>query len=189
MKRFWLTAPLAMLLLVTTVVAEEEIAAEAPPQDVIGIYFDGDAQVDCVSLAPGEHFAYLMVTDLSVKSGILGWEGVIEIEGEESCLVLDWGLQGEHFNIASAPTFFVGLSEPIYRQPVVLLAELNLLVLDEGPVYFRIRPTEFPAIAGHPCYSASHDPNLLVPLNIASGSPDKPVASINADCKEDSPWR
>ncbi len=160
-----------------------------PVPDGIGVFFDPDATTNCVSLPPGEHPAYLIVTDPSEGTGISGWECQIEVRSSGSCFVLDWGIQGQVVNVSTPPVFTVGLAETLLFGPAILLLDMTLLLVDEGPVLFFVRPTPSSALPAAPCYAAGGDPSHLVPLTPFSGSADLPVASINQECHEEPPWR
>ncbi len=157
--------------------------------DVLGIYLDHEAIANCANLPAGEHFVYLIVTRPSEPSGIAGWECWIDIQGADNWMVLDWGLQGQAINMAPPPRFIVGLAEPLTGIESVILLEMTLLILDEGPLEFYVRPLEKSSLREHASFAAGDDPGRLVALQPASGSYDLPVAFVNGDCGPAAPWR
>jgi hypothetical protein len=158
-------------------------------QDIVGVFFDGEAKVNCISLPAGEYPAYLMVVNPSAQSGIKGWECSLQTRGEGQCMILDWGLQGKGINVATPPHFMVGLGDPLPPREVVLLLDMTLLLLDEGEVNIYLGPTNLSIAAEVPSYVPADKTEQIIPLNPASGDFGRPVAIINGDCPEGIFWR
>ncbi len=148
--------------------------------DVIGIYFDTEAMNHCVSLPPGEHHAYLIVTNLVDPGGIGGWECRILTDGP--LVVTQWDLLWEGINVFPPPGFGVGLVTPMPRQEIMVLLEITFQLLSTEEVDFFIHPWFQPSLEDVPVYASGLNPGILRPLHQSTGGPDDPVAVINGDC-------
>ena len=170
---------------------EDTLASEqeetTPPENIIGIYLDKEATVNCASLPQGQHSAYLIVSRPSERSGISGWECWVEIQGMDSSVIVSWDIQGkEPINFASPPRFTVGLIAPLPWSEALVLLEIKIHIFNEEPLTFFIRPNK-EVMQGGVRYTAGDNPNQLIELQLSSSAPDQPVALINQDCPEEAP--
>jgi hypothetical protein len=171
----WIT----LAVLVALVGGGEATAQIDPYPDGLGLYFDADATEYCLFYSGGLLEMYLFLTRCSQPSGISGWECHATYTLPASDFDLGWILPAGSLNVSTPPDFAVGLGTPLPNAPIMLLATLQLLVLDPAPVDFYLGPADQPSIPGYPVYAAGDDPGLLIPMHLIGGSPSVPVAQLN----------
>lgn len=149
--------------------------------DMIGLYFDGEATQDCAPVSAQElRTAYLCLSN-PTGDGIAGWECRVTWEGGVD--VYGWQVEGTGpLNVFTPPEFQVGLGVPHPGAPVTVLASALVMPTSTEDVWFFVKPLFQPSIPGVACYADGADPDVLIPLVPSSGSPDLPVAGIGATC-------
>jgi hypothetical protein len=171
---------LAALFLLT--ITNQTLAQVDRDPDGLGIYFDMDATQYCLDYVGGQLCAYLILTNCSEPTGILGWECFVTYTIPAGCSEIGWTLPAGSLNVATPPEFTVGLPAPVPNAPTILLATLCLMILSADPMEFYVGPvhcTSFPTV---PLYAAGDNSGRLIEMHPASGSFYLPVAQLNGDC-------
>jgi hypothetical protein len=159
-----------------------------PRADGIGIYFDWDAQTNCLvttsSMQPVT--GYLSATRLSDQACVVEWECAVITEGG-GFISPAWSIMGAGTNFLTAPQFAVGIGiEYLPWAPAVVLAVLHGYV--ESPAsqvlfYIDALPApSFPEYLHNAVCIAGQNPLVPIPLWQSTGGYDIPVAAINGDC-------
>jgi hypothetical protein len=160
-------------------------SAQVSADDVIGVYFDTSASVNCTSLDAGPHTAYVYIKNpSSLSNSVGGWEAKIWLTGP--AIITNTTFEGNALNFLSPPEYLVGIQSSIAGSPeAVLVATFDFQLLDTSePVEWWID-----AIFRHslpdpvPAYLDGDDYNVIIPLQIAGG-PTQPVARINDTCPD-----
>ena len=177
-----------IVVLLSVAIATPAFATVDPDPDQIGIYFDLNADVTCIEVAPSVPFwAYVVITNPSsaeifgVEFGLCvdtfgAGEGMLFSLGEEwwiSVLInpveFDWCTEG----------VTVGSAEPLLPQGAnAFVVGLQYMMLTEMSLDFYLVSTPTQSIEdGLPAYLGTGD--VVRPLGVSSGDPDLPVASVN----------
>ncbi len=155
-----------------------------PDPDSIGIYFDSTGyQHNITELEPGIYgpgFMYLLITNASETSGISRW--YCRLEYPPSLGILDWGFQGDYFNVASAPEFVIEQAAPLPWQPAIVLLEMTIFVPDSNCHWWFIHPVDSAPNVYQPSYETIANLENPIPLWQSTGDRYLPVAGINCDC-------
>ncbi len=149
-------------------------------QDLLGIYFDplGGSNTRRTTQPYEPVDAYLVLVNPSEESGVSGWECSVEITG--GALGAGWTLPGDAFNVATPPSFQVGLRQPWMWDSSLQLASLRFLQSSpQEATLFYIHPYGIPSLPGTPVYVAGGDASVLLPMRPSSGDESAPVASVN----------
>lgn len=162
--RTWLTV-FAILCLAGAAGARSPVGCG---DDCIGMCFDEYGDLPCLNTLASPLTVYLLITDPTVTSGVSGWECHVERLEGGGAFELGWTLMGDAINISAAPDFAVGLGTPLPYAPAIVLASLDLLVVEDTCTMYTVREADDPSVPGVPVYAAAHDPGLLVPLNVGS---------------------
>jgi hypothetical protein len=157
-------------------------AGAEPWEDLVGVYFDENGATHALTTTqPFEAVAaYLVLTDATEPSGVSGWECCVALDGSYADPI--WTVVGTALNVLDPPCFAVGLGVPnaLPWQEAIVLARLDFLqVTPLEPTFIYVGPVPQPSLPGWPVYAAGDDPYRLLPLGIASGSADVPVAIVN----------
>ena len=161
-----------------------------PDSDQLGVYFDIEADVNCISVMPETLFyTYVVITKPS-EAEVWGLEFHYHLtasEGAEHQLLrygaslppgtLNLGLQdiwtGEYVISFASPLPGNGTNDVIVTWQFMMLEEF---ILD-----FYLGPTATQSIEdGLPAYLYD---GAIYPLGVSSGDPSLPVASVNGDCR------
>jgi len=164
-----------------------------PDPDMVGVYFDMNADIYCTTAPVGAPFdAYLMFTNISCPAGLYGWEANVEITA--GVYVLAWTLTGSAINASSPPDFAVGLASPLPWQPAIMVLTMTVGVFAPGAIEFMLHPANLSSFTPPlPGYAAGDDPGDLRSCGYSAG-PDEGLvcAVINGDCQvvdsEDATW-
>jgi hypothetical protein len=160
-------------------------ASGGPPvdPDVLGIYVDEAAELDCLDAVTGAFSTYLVVSNLT-SEGVLGWEAKVSFEG--GAMQVAAILRGQAINVAwRDDEYVVGLAEPLMTSSgTVVLMEMTMFVLDpETPVegfvanvYTHTGPELLPY------YLDAYDAMIVKPLFPASGDIAEAVFEANVEC-------
>ncbi len=177
-----------IVLVAICIMATPAFPVVDPEPDMMGIYFDRNADVNCLTIGPSIPFeAYLIVTNSSY-SGIDAYEFGLE-------LAIPLGFEGMIFRLASNsegtewidPTtvsggdYIVGLPVPIPTAPATVLHRLQYMLLTEMPVEYYLGSVSVPSIPGDlPVVQV--DNSVLIQVGLSTGGPEIPVATVNTDC-------
>lgn len=163
-----------MITLAVLFFAFNAFAIQDPDPDTIGMYFDLDANIVCWNTAgPFEAVtAYLIATNLSVDSGVSGWEAYIQLSGDAP-LAANWSLIG--LDVDPSPEGFqvgIGVILPIEPLPATVLATWTGFIGDPSDqISFHISgipgSASFPDSPG---YAAGDNAGDLRPLRVSAGS-------------------
>lgn len=170
-----------VVLLMAMLVAASAFAIVDPDPNMMGFYFDMDADLPCVDgVAPYAQVPmYLVMTNLTADA-LYGFEVGYDLVGTGMVLatafanpsVIDVGQPGNHI---------VGFGSPTMTAPVTLLATLTVMYMDTamGPLDFMMHGTtpssinpEFPVVL------LADGELLSVGLSAAVGA----VSEINGGC-------
>ena len=138
--------------------------------DGIGVYHDTGATTTRIDYIPPDvpFTAYLVATNISCQSGILGWEMQIK-PSNPSVYITDVTINGTGLNVTTPPTYEVGLVTPLPFASTMLLATITGLATGQGGII--LDPVHNDSYYGvdYPLYAAGDDPNTLVNFNYAHG--------------------
>jgi hypothetical protein len=158
-------------------------ATAQPTADVIGIYFDLQAQYDCWDcIGMGQQLsAYLILTDLSAPPAAM--EAKISVDLPPT--VVDLGFFPIDPVIWISPPLdgevFMGWSEPPAPDLVPVIG-MRYLILGWAQLDFFVGPVASPLIPGWPSYITAEEPPRTLPLIPFSGSVDERVAWVDTNC-------
>jgi hypothetical protein len=155
------------------------------PQDVIGIWFDQAAASNeylCTSTGYAEQVvAYLLLLNPSAPAGIGGWDVCVVASNPTDLQQAEWTLEGQPVNSLVPPCFHATLSgSGLPAVPVVQLARFTFWhPTTEPSTLLYLTPTQ-ESYADVPYYIDAANHTRHIPLTVASGSPDQPVAFVNS---------
>lgn len=162
-----------LVTLLTAALLLTGASAYAQGPNTIGVYFDLAGENNCSAAAPYANVnAYLIAKDITVSSGISGWECSVRTEPATLPAGLNVTLANAGLNVLAYPQFQVGLASALPFSPAIVLATMSTFYLG-GPVLFGIgpcTPTSFPDAIG-PGYAAGDNPGLLTRLVPSSNVP------------------
>jgi len=161
-----------VLCLVLFCTASQALAQIDPDPNGIGIYFDEEAFIYCMTAPFGvNRTAYLCLTRASDHSGISAWEAMVEVS--QPSAVLSWNLRGQATNTSVPPEFMVQMAEPLPWQSSLVLMEIEINIGTAHPVVFRIHPVSEPTVTTTPfplpAYAGSDDPSDYKTLGYSWG--------------------
>ena len=181
------------ILLLASLVATSAFAVIDPDPNMMGIYFDLDADVNCITTpANTPFFAYLMLTNTTAPAinayelGLInavpaGMEGMIfRLSSNIANLVVtgvDVGV-----NNALGGDYIVGLSEPLPAQPALILHSWQYMLLSVIPVEMFIQQSSVPSIPGVYPVVQNAEGSILMQVGQSTGGPEFPVAAVNNGC-------
>jgi len=139
--------------------------------DTLGLWFDTaySQNEDTGTALPYMGELYLVLHEPSATS-VGGWECKVATDGPAT--FLGWDLEGLAVNFETPPSFTVGLGAPLPPDTDVLLATGQFMVTELRPVAWSLVPTYHASIPDHMAYIPFEDPNLLLPLGTATGTPE-----------------
>ena len=139
-------------------------------QDLVGLWWDeGLSQGVSEDVTAGRPFhAWLAMINPSEPTGVGGWE--LKLDLDQATFVVDARIQGLAYNFLEPPSFFVGLATPLPWAPEVLLAEVDLLVLDQVWHEVGLRPVDRGSIPGMMAWAYGED-YAIKPLYPTLGGP------------------
>ncbi len=183
-----------LVLLMACLVATTAFAVIDPDPDMMGIYFDLNADDNCLTIGPMTvYFAYLILTNPTAPA-INAYEFGLDI-------VVPAGSENMFFRLASninnpggcyhddagrlGGDYYVGLAFPIPAEPATLLHIWQYMLLDAIPVEMYIHSTSAPSIPGDFPVVQNAEGSILMQVGLSTGGPDIPVATVNTDCVVD----
>jgi hypothetical protein len=184
-----------VLLAVSLPVAS--IAVIDPDPDLIGIYFDTQADINCLQVDPGSSFsAYVILTNPSVGSidaFEFGYENEFDSDFYGMLALLGAILPPQSVNVGSGDAnsgdVIVGMASPLPPATALVLLTWEYMALDKFPVMMYLGPSSTPSLPGGLPVVQEAGGDLMT-VDILTGSANKPVAAVNSVCgsKEGLAW-
>jgi hypothetical protein len=176
-----------LLALGAIVAASAAMAQEDPGRNGIGLYLTSYGCGTCCSTPATTFPIYLVATNVSAPSGIIGWE--MEISWDGPAIDEDYTIEtvnGQYLNFETEPKFSVGLTVPLPNPSTfILLMTMEITVESTTePVTFYIDGLRFAHSLPErvPAYAAGNNPANIVELKQSTGGADYPVLTLNGDC-------
>ena len=143
---------------------------DARTEDLVGVWWDeGLTQGISEEVTAGRPFrAWLAMLNPSEPEGVGGWE--LKLDLDPATYVLHARIPGLSHNFLDPPSFFVGLATPLPWAPEILLAELDLMVLDQVWHEVGLVPIDRESINGRMAWAYGED-YALKPLYPTRGGP------------------
>ncbi|MEN8005499.1 MAG: hypothetical protein ABFS42_00680 [Candidatus Krumholzibacteriota bacterium] len=183
--------PLIFLMLVS-LVATATFGGIDPDDDIMGVYFDLNADNHCLTIPPSVPFmAYIILTNPTAPA-INAYELGLTV-------AVPTGMEASIFRLASTIAngvvsgvdvgtngplggdFIVGLAAPLPSQLAVVLHSFQYMLLANFIVEFYIGASSAPSIPGDFPVVQNADGSILMQVGVLSGGPEYPLAWIN-DC-------
>ena len=179
-------------LVITLLVAMLPVAALAvidPDPDLLGIYFDTQADENCLQVDSGVTFnAYVILTNTS-QDGIEAFEFSYENEYDSDYsgmfVMLGQTLPPHAINVgsgdSSSGSIQTGLAVPLYSESAMVLVTWQYLVLNSFPVMMYLGPAGIPSLdEGLPVVQNSN--HELISVGVIGGNVNRSVAAVNGVC-------
>ncbi len=132
-----------LILLLAMLIATSASAIINPDDDIMGFYFDLDADYDCVDgISPySSTFLFLILTN-PTSDAIYGFEAGHTIEGEGMVLGAEFA-NPQVINVGTIDNIIAGFGEPTLTVPATLLLTLNVMYMDttNGALRFFLHGT------------------------------------------------
>lgn len=183
-----------IVILLASLIASSSLAVIDPEPNMIGIYFDPDADYHCAYMGPNIPLtAYLILTNTTAPTVVayeLAYTNVVPAGMEDlfvrtSSLIANGVVSGLDLGDSSnflAGEHIVGLASPIMCTPATVLHTWRFEILASNvTVEMFISSTSFPSIPGPFPVIMTWDGTIFT-AGQSTGGPDIPVASINVDC-------
>ncbi len=120
----------SLLLIVTLLVASTALAVIDENQNVIGLYFDTDADTDCLeSVGLNSQIPCYIILTNPTFSSLRGFELGFDY-GSELLLLGTELAQSEALNAGSEGNLVVGFGSPAQTETATLLVTLNMMYID-----------------------------------------------------------
>ena len=170
-----------LFLLMAMLIAASAFAIVDPDDDMMGFYFDLEADYPCIEdAAPySTHDLFLIVTRPTFDE-ILGFEAGFTIEGEGMVLSVEFSVEN-FINVGTNDNMIVGFGEPLPTTPATLLATLSVMYMDTtmGPLFFYLHGSEPSSM--DPLYPVVLlDGGVLQSMGISAAV--GPTAQVNGGC-------
>lgn len=179
------------ILLAAYLIASPAFAVIDPDPDMMGIYFDLDANENCLTIGPSTpFFAYAILTNPTIPS-----VNAYEFSNE---LVIPEGVESLIFRLSDYPywgfhpwppnpdplggDYIVGLAAPYPTSPSTPLHVWQYMLLGVIPIEIYLRAPSIPSIPGDLPIVMNAEGNILMQVGLSTGGPDIPVATVNTDC-------
>jgi hypothetical protein len=177
-----------VIFLMISVMASSAFAVVDPDPDMLGIYFDTNADDNCLTIAANvPFFAYAIMTNPTVpgvEAFEFGYENVVPVGFETLIFQLAATLPAGAIDVGEgtpiAGNVIAGLATPVPAQPATILVTWQYLLLAQMPVEMYLtasNPSSIPG--GLPVIQAE---GTLRQVGLSTGGPDFPVATINTGC-------
>ena len=182
-----------LVLVLSCFSASSVFAVIDPDPDMLGIYFDVNAEENCMFVeASVPFFAYLILTNSTapaINAYELGFQNCV-CTGLESQLfmlasniahgVVDGVDVGTHTAISG--DYIVGLAEALPATEAMILHSWQYMLLAVLPVQMFIGPSSKPSLPGDLPVVQNAEGSILMTVGTSTGGPDIPVATLNTDC-------
>jgi hypothetical protein len=176
-----------VVLLLVSLMATTAFAVIDPDPNMLGVYFDTTADMNCVAAGPSvPFFAYVTITNPT--NDVYGLECGYRLESSAG--------PGMMFRLANqlpagavdlgnstnlmAGDYVVGLANPLPASGAVQFITWQFLLLAPQSVDIFLGPSTVQSIDdGLPAYEIG---GSIRPLGLSTGGVNVPVASVNGDC-------
>lgn len=127
-------------------------AAMDPRPDVLGLYFDTNAEINCVDVAPSTVFSLWLVYSRSTVPEIMGFEAGIGFSGDVILLDLvpPCGFAWE--DPPDLTDLHVVCAAPVPTALAVALMSLDFLKISDATAFFFVTAAAAPSIPGNTPY-------------------------------------
>lgn len=182
-----------VVLLLASLVATSAFAVIDPDPNMMGLYFDTNADSNCLPAQPSSvpFFAYLIVTNTTapaLNAYELGYEVVVPAGMEGMLFRLADSIAGgavSGVNVGDASQvlsgdYIVGLSAPLPATEAVVVHSMQYMLLAVMPVEWYIGASSAPSIPGDYPVVQNAEGSILMQVGQSTGGPDIPVATVNA---------
>lgn len=180
-----------LVLLISCFMVVSAFAVMDPDPDMLGIYFDRNADENCLTVGSVPFFAYLILTNPSanaVDAYEFGFLNCVCTGTEQTFFmtasnIADGVVQGIDVGIHTKieGDYIVGLAEPLVTSPATILHSWQYLCTAIQPIHMFVFGASVPSLPGGLPVVQNADGPVLMTLGLSTGGPDIPVASINAD--------
>jgi hypothetical protein len=161
--------------------------------DQLGIYFDQTADNNCLTVGPSIPFsAYVILvnpTAPSINAFEFGFQNVVPAGMESLIFMLSSTITndgggyvdvGDHTHLGG--DYIVGLANPIPAQSALTLVSWQYMLLADFPVEMYLGASSKPSIPGDLPVVQDATNHVLMQVDISSGDPNIPVATVNTVC-------
>jgi len=183
-----------VVLLLVSLMATSAFAVIDPDPNMMGIYFDTNADNNCLTTpASVPFFAYLVLTNTTAPA-INAYEcGIVN--------VVPAGMEGMLFRLSSniangvvsgvdvgtngplGGDYIVGLAGAgLPASPAVILHSWQYMLLASFPVEMYLGASSKPSIPGVYPVVQNAEGSILFQCGQSTGGPETPVATVNTDC-------
>ena len=183
-----------IILLLASLIATSAFAVIDPDPDMMGIYFDVNADINCIDVGPSiPFFTYLVLTNTtapSINAYELGKVNAVPAGMETLIFRLSSNIANNVVsgvdvgtNDALGGDYIVGLAEPLPAQPALILHSWQYMLLAVMPVEMFIGASSAPSIPGDFPVVQNAEGSILMQVGQSTGGPGIPVATVNiVDC-------
>jgi hypothetical protein len=121
-----------LIFLMAMLIATSASAITNPDPDIMGYYFDLDADYDCVDgITPySANLLFLILTN-PTSDAIYGFEAGYTMEGEGMVLSVEFA-NPQVINVGTNDNIIAGFGEPTLTVPATLILTLNVMYMDPG---------------------------------------------------------
>ncbi len=172
-----------VVLLLSLFVASSALAIVDNDPNMLGIYFDLNADITCLEdVTPYAQVpAYVILTNPTFEF-LGGYEFGFQVEG--NAIILSAIMEGQALDVGSAGNHIVGLGEPLLTSEITLLSTLTVLYSDTAlaPVLFFLGGTD-PSSLDPMLPTILYGEGELMSLGTSS-VPGSPCAVINGVCED-----
>lgn len=178
-----------IVLLLVSIMATSAFAVVDPDPDMMGIYFDMNADSNCLPSQPAQvpFFAYAVLTNPTVpgvEAFEFGYENVVPVGFETLVFQLATTLPTGAIDVGEgtplAGNIIAGLANPVPAAPATILVTWQYLLLGVFPVEMYMTASEPSSVPGGlPVIQAE---GTLRTVGLSTGGPQNPVATINGGC-------
>jgi hypothetical protein len=171
-----------LFLLMAMLIAASAVAIVDPDDDMMGFYFDLEADYPCIEgAAPySTHNLYLIVTRPTAAE-LFGFEAGFTVEGEGMVLGVEFSVEN-FINVGTNDNMIVGFGEPLETTQATLLATFSIMYMDTtmGPLDFYLHGSEPSSM--DPLYPVVLlDGGVLQSMGISAAV--GPTAQFNGGCQ------
>ena len=179
-----------LLLVLASLVATSAFAVTDDDPDMLGIYFDMNADNNCLTIGTSiPFFAYLILTNPTapaINAYELGKENVVPAGMEGMIFRLSSNIANNVVpgvdvgtNGALGGDYIVGLAAPLPAQPALVLHSWQYMLLAVIPVEMYIGASSAPSIPGDFPVVQNAEGSILMQVGQSTGGPGFPVATVN----------
>lgn len=182
-----------LVLMLSCFMAVPAFSVIDPDPDMLGIYFDVNADSNCLTVGTTPFFAYLILTNSTapaINAYEFGFLNCVCTGTETTFFMLASNLAhnlvegidvGSHTKIEG--DYIVGLAEALIVTEAVILHSWEYLCTSIQPVHMFLGPSSKPSLPGGLPVVQNAEGSILMTVGLSTGGPDIPVATVNSeDC-------